>query len=895
MNINFYLRFHTRFGQKLQVRTTILQTGQEEVTATHPMQYMNNEFWEASVTINNPQNSTIRYQYVLTLEGGEQVVEGDQDRILEAQKEKEYELQVVDTWNAEGWYENVFYTIPFQQTLLADGGTKTKEKLPKSYTHIFRVKAPLLKKGEAICITGNSLELGNWQKDQVVVLSKEGNWWSIRLTISHESFPLVYKYGVYDTVSKEAKLEGYEDRHLPGNASENLLTIVHDGFVRIHFKPWKGAGTAIPVFSLKSKNSFGVGEFTDIKLLVDWAKEAGLKLIQLLPVNDTTATRTAADSYPYAAISAFALHPIYINLEKVAGKGQAAIIKGLRKKGKQLNDLPQLDYQQVIKFKFDALTEIYQAQKEEYLDNPDFYAFYQANKHWLVPYAAFSHLRDKNGTPDFSQWKTNSVYNREAIEKYTSSKAKHYDEIMVYYFIQYHLHLQLKEAAAYAHKKGIIIKGDIPIGVYRYGCDAWVEPALYNMDKQAGAPPDDFAVKGQNWGFPTYNWEKMQQDGFLWWRQRFEQMSSYFDAFRIDHILGFFRIWSILIDAVEGIMGYFVPAIPVYVSEFAERGIAFNLERYTKPYITDLILQKIFGDRTDQVREQFLVSAENGTYNLKEEYATQKQVQAFSQAIAGEDDATLKEGLYDLISNVILFEEKDSAGTRFHFRINADRTASFQQLDGHTQNGLRDLYNDYFYRRQDEFWKQEALKKLPDLKAATNMLVCGEDLGMVPQTVPDVMRQLGILSLEIQRMPKDPRARFTQLSQAPYLSVVTPSTHDMSTIRGWWEEDRQATQQFFNSELGQWGEAPETCTPWISKAIVLQHLHSPAIWSIFQLQDLFGTDESLRVEDPSQERINIPADPKHYWGYRMHTTLEQLIKEKSLARELKAHIDASDR
>ncbi|MBE7173201.1 MAG: 4-alpha-glucanotransferase [Williamsia sp.] len=897
MKINFYLRFHTNFGQKLSVRTTILQPEQDDVIATHPMQYLNDQFWQAPVTLNNPEQSTIRYQYILTLEDGSQIIDGEHDRIIEAQKIKGHELQVIDTWNAEGWFENVFYTIPFQQTLLADRVTKTKEKPVKQFTHQFKVKAPLLKKDEAIFIIGNSIELGNWQKGQEVLLTREGNWWSTKLTLANESFPLAYKYGVYDTAEKEfVKLEDHEDRHLPGNASEGLLTVVHDGFVRCSFPEWKGAGTAIPVFSLKSKNSFGVGEFTDIKLLVDWAKEAGMKLVQLLPVNDTTATRTNADSYPYAAISAFALHPIYINLDKVAGKAQAAIMKGLKKKGKQLNDLPQLDYEQVIRFKFDALRELYEAQKEDYLDNPDFYAFYQTNKHWLVPYAAFSHLRDKNGTSDFSQWKTHSVYNKEAIEKYTSPKAKHYDEIMLYYYIQYHLHLQLKEAATYAHKKGVIVKGDIPIGVYRYGCDAWVEPQLYNMGMQAGAPPDDFAVKGQNWGFPTYNWEKMQQDGFLWWRQRFEQMSNYFDAFRIDHILGFFRIWSIPIDAVEGIMGYFVPAIPVHINEFGERGIRFDLPRFTKPFITDAILEKVFGNKADQVKEQFLQASQRGTYELKEGFATQRQVeQHFSQAAPGETDAAVREGLYDLISNVILFEEKGSAGSRFHFRINADKTPSFQHLEGQTQHQLRDLYHDYFYRRQDGFWKEEAMKKLPALKAATNMLVCGEDLGMVPHSVPAVMHQLGILSLEIQRMPKDPHARFTKLSRVPYLSVVTPSTHDMSTIRGWWEEDKQTTGQFFAQELGQLTEAPAACTEWISKAIVLQHLHSPAMWSIFQLQDLFGMDESLRVEDPAVERINIPADSKHYWGYRMHVTLEHLIKEKALSRELKAHIDASNR
>ena len=199
---------------------------------------------------------------------------------------------------------------------------------------------------------------------------------------------------------------------------------------------------------------------------------------------------------------------------------------------------------------------------------------------------------------------------------------------------------------------------------------------------------------------------------------------------------------------------------------------------------------------------------------------------------------------------------------------------------------LQELYVDYYFKRQDNFWLKEAMKKLPALKSSTNMLICGEDLGLVPHCVPDVMKQLGILSLEIQRMPKNPNKEFFHPADAPYLSVVTPSTHDMSTIRGWWEEDRAKTQRFYNNEFGQWGDAPPFCEPWIVKAIIIQHLYSPAMWSIFQLQDLLGMSEKLRNEKPHDERINIPADPNHYWKYRMHFNLEHLLKEKEFNAEL---------
>jgi 4-alpha-glucanotransferase len=242
--------------------------------------------------------------------------------------------------------------------------------------------------------------------------------------------------------------------------------------------------------------------------------------------------------------------------------------------------------------------------------------------------------------------------------------------------------------------------------------------------------------------------------------------------------------------------------------------------------------------------------------------------------------------LFDLISNVLLFEVPGSAH-EFHFRFAMEKTPSFAALDPITQGRLRERYVDYFFRRQETFWRQEALQKLPTLKRVTNMLICGEDLGLVPDCVPGVMRDLGLLSLEIQRMPKTPTRLFSRPSEAPYLSVVTPSTHDMSTIRGWWAEDPALTQRFFNEELHQPGPAPAECDGKWNEAVVRQHLASPAMWSIFQLQDLLGLDETLRRADVESERINIPAIPKHYWRYRMHLSLETLNREESFNQKLR--------
>jgi 4-alpha-glucanotransferase len=770
-----------------------------------------------------------------------------------------------------------------------------KKPLPEAtstrfYTHEFRIKAPLLGEHEGLCICGSAAALKDWDTEKILPLTKKGTWWTIRTDLSKAQFPVAYKYAVYNTRDKKfTKYEAGNNRVLVTEDLKKTISIIHDGFANLQNANWKAAGVAIPVFSLRSKKGFGTGEFTDLQLLVDWAKRTGLKMIQLLPVNDTTATYSWKDSYPYSAISAFALHPLLLDLEEVAGKDNDALVKPLNIKKKQLNKLDSLDYEQVIKFKMAATRELYELQKEKLKDDFNYFSFFELNRHWLEPYAAFSYLRDKYSTAEFSKWRSNSVYHESAIQRLVSPSQKHYDEIAVHYFIQYHLHLQLKAATEYAHENGIIIKGDIPIGICRNSVDAWMDPGLYHMDEQAGAPPDAFTAKGQNWGFPTYNWKKMQGDNFTWWRKRFEQMSNYFDAFRIDHILGFFRIWSIPAHAVEGIMGRFVPAIPVSINEIFGKNIAYDRHRYTKPFINDTLLQQLFGAQKEAVKKEFLDADQ-----LKEKFDTQRKVEEYFAAQESPDN-NIKQGLFDLISNVILFEAEESNGQQFHFRISMEDTSSFKNLDRHSQEELKKLYINYFYQRQDDMWQKEAMKKLPGLKRNTAMLVCGEDLGMVPHCVPEVMAQLGILSLEIQRMPKKTGIEFFHPNDAPYLSVVSPSTHDMSTIRAWWEEDAVKTKRFYNDLMGHTGEPPFYCEPWISKEIILQHLYSPAMWSVFQLQDLLGMNADIRRKDPKEERINNPSDPEHYWNYRMHINLEDLLKETAFNEELKASVEASGR
>lgn len=843
-------------------------------------------------------NKAITYRYLVRHPDGSLVEDWAYGRTINPASFSAKELTLIDSWNSPGFYENAFYTEPFREVLLKSRQRAFQIPEPATATHTFRVKAPLLDPDQTLCVMGSAPALAGWNTESPILLNRPlgVDWLSVRMDLSGVSFPIEYKYGIYNVDQKRfVRFENGANRVLSEPPSPGKHTVVSDGFAVFSVTDWKCAGVAIPVFSLRSQSSFGVGEFTDLKKLADWCHGVGLKLIQILPINDTTATHTSADSYPYAAISAFALHPLYLNLSEVATAANRRLIKEHEPERIRLNGLKDLDYAEVMRLKLSLGEKLYALQKDRTFLSEEYQKFFTANEHWLLPYALFCYLRDTNGTPDVAQWKSHRSWNSEEAAALAKQGSPAWDKLGLHFFLQYHLDRQLREATRYAHDKGVILKGDIPIGVNRHGVDSWQEPGLYRMDMQAGAPPDAFGIKGQNWSFPTYNWPRMKQTGFAWWKQRLEQMGNYFDAFRIDHVLGFFRIWSIPLHAVEGILGHFVPAVPLRASEFTERQIDFNPERFLKPYISETVLSQTFGRDAGAVKAQFLQPSLSGTYQLKAAFATQRQVERYFAGLpAIEQNVKWQTGLFDLISNVILLPE-ESGPDQYHFRFSIETTSSFKSLDPRTQDQLREFYVDYFFRRQDGLWMREAMQKLPALKRVTNMLVCGEDLGMVPACVPEAMKQLGLLSLEVQRMPKRLGQEFSFPKDAPYLSVVTPGTHDMSTIRAWWLEDRDVTQKFYNLALGLPGVPPSECEPWINRAILRQHLDSPAMWSVFMLQDLLGMDKDLRRPDPAEERINVPADAKNYWRYRMHLWLEDLLDAKEFNAALRTEIEQSGR
>jgi len=901
MKLSFKIDYQTAWGETLFISGSTPQFGQWDPKKSLALKNQYPGEWQIML---DGETEQLEYKYLVQNCTGDFTWEWGPNRKISVQEGKVDEIRLRDFWRFGSDPDNALYASAFQNVLLKRG-TSTPAKKNKTAIRALRLQlhTPLISPKYKFAVLGADPELGSWKESEALVMEdSQAPLWQVELDASKLSFPLHYKYVIYDTENK--RIVEWE---LGGNRvirdfvceAERSLKVHTDEKFRQNSGQWKGAGVAVPLFSLRSEHSGGIGEFTDLPKLVDWSLKCGIKLIQLLPLNETVSTHSWVDSYPYKSISVMALHPVFINLTKIGILDDESLMVGFLQALAGFNSQELVHYEEVHKIKSKYFKLIFDQQMDSFLKNPSYLEFFQQNEAWLVPYAAFCYLRDQNKTANFRNWKSCSVYDSEEIQKLTAPDHKAYADIAVHYFIQYHAHKQLSEAVAYARNNRMVLKGDIPIGISPNSVEAWTQPVLFNLSQQAGAPPDDFADQGQNWGFPTYNWEVMAQDGYQWWKNRLKQMAQYFDAFRIDHIVGFFRIWEIPATQVFGTMGHFNPALPYSRDEIIDRGISFNEERFTKPYIRDYFLWGLFGEFTDEVKNIYLSEYEPGKFNLKPDFATQKQV--WDHFISNKQEAELsgkesriRDGLCELISEVLFVRDPEHPA-HFHPRIAFHDTNSYMNLSDHTKYLLNELYIEFFYHRHDEYWRIQALKKLPAILQASDMLVCGEDLGMIPGCVPGVMNELGILSLEVQRMPKDPKIEFLHPSDAPYLSVSTTSTHDTSTLRGWWEEDAGKSERYFRTIMGNHGEFHKKMESWLAKDILLQHFWSPAMWTIFPIQDLLAMDDELRREDFEAERINIPAVAQHYWRYRIHLTLEKLLKAGHFNAELLRMITHSGR
>lgn len=891
MKIVFNVNYRTNEGESIHVVLHRANAGIKENQINIPLKVQDGQHWSGNILLALKQPVLMAYHY--EVRNANKIVRREYEpcpRTLSLDPQvMQYTLQ--DHWRDTP--ENPYLLSSALSGLF--GQTRIPKNFqPKLFKHTLgvRVQVPKTRKGQTLWICGGTDLLGNWNPEKALPLIEEQpNEWIILLDAD-----FLPDYTEYKFLLKEDDKTFWQEGancilNKPAIANNEVYLITE--FVP-HFNLSQTphfAGVVLPVFSLRSKNNWGVGDFGSLKLLTDWAIKTGQHVLQLLPINDTSLTGKWTDSYPYNAISVYALHPLYADVNVLPGAA-ALHTTILAAKAQKLNKGEQVDYEHALAYKLERLHIAFDQHGKKILASAEFQKFFAEQVHWLPAYAMFCVLRDQYKTSDFRKWEKYKTFSHASLVEFTKPSSANYEKVSFWYYVQFVLHIQLREVARYAREHNVVLKGDIPIGISPNSVEAWTMPSLFNLNTQAGAPPDDFSATGQNWGFPTYNWGQMAKDNYLWWRRRLTHMAQYFDLYRLDHVLGFFRIWEIPTDSVQGLLGHFSPAKPLSKEEIAEFGFEFK-DEYLFPHITEELLQKVFGDLTQRAKTDYLVESGKGTYSLRPAYDTQRKV---AQALDTDNPThnRLREGLYRLIANVLFIRDTKDPHL-YHPRISALKDEYFASLPQAQQQTFTRLYNDFYFHRHNDFWKEQALKKLPALTQATRMLACAEDLGMIPACVPEVMHALQMLTLEIQRMPKQMGQTFADTTKYPYLSVATPSTHDMSVLRGWWQETPSLTQKFWKEVLHKEGDAPQELDAQTAKDILQMHLQSPSMLALIGFQDWTAMSEKLRGKDPEEERINVPANPRHYWCYRMPMTLEDLLKEKEFNAQIKEMIVAAGR
>ncbi|MDR1674982.1 MAG: 4-alpha-glucanotransferase [Tannerella sp.] len=884
MKVTFHIEYWTDAGQQL----CIAGSGTEEwpFAGAREMHREANGEWTLQLTV-PPSVRAISYRYFWVDAGGKTVTE-PWERPHRAVFDPSGEVyHLYDYWQETppdiALYSSAFTKAVYAHTSVGQPTENSRRTL------VIRVPNPRAGKNRRLTITGNQAVLGFWRPEQAREMDgTDFPEWEIRLNADDIAFPLEYKFLLRDGTGQAIRWETGENRLWKHFPPESDVTVVVSGYpYRESLPAWKGVGTVIPVFSLRSEQSFGIGDLHDLKLLTDWAEQTNQCLVQVLPLNDTTRTHTWEDSYPYSAISVYALHPLYISLTEMGTLKDVRKRSFYRQVQQALNAKEEVDYEAVEQNKLNYCRDFFAQEGASALASDAFRLFWETAQTWLAPYAAFCYYRDKYRTADFSEWGEHAVYRPEREQQ----RGEACPEIAFTYFLQFVLHTQFKDVSEHARRKGIILKGDLPIGIHRTSVEAWTEAALFNGNGQAGAPPDVFSDRGQNWSFPTYNWEVMEHDDFAWWKKRLRALEYGFTALRIDHILGFFRIWEIPVDCVEGLCGHFRPALPFTAKEIEDWGMMFR-DTFLRARIHRRHAAELLGDSFDEVVETYLSPDGDDHFTLNAFCNTQRKVNDLFRERKDAVSAKIKAGLF-AIAGEVLFLADPYEPAKYHPRISASGSFAYKELTTEEQQAFDRLSFHFFYERHSAFWKEVALKRLTPLVNCTDMLICGEDLGMIPDSVHEVMSRLHILTLELERAPKTCGREFADLQRLPHASVCTTSTHDMPPLRNWWNEDRGRTQRYYQQALHGDGTAPAACTPELAAQILLNHLNASSMLTVIPLQDWLALSETLRHPCPERERINIPADPHHYWRYRMHLTLETLAAAHDLNRQIRSLIALS--
>ncbi len=437
---------------------------------------------------------------------------------------------------------------------------------------------------------------------------------------------------------------------------------------------------------------------------------------------------------------------------------------------------------------------------------------------------------------------------------------------------------------------GVFLNGDLPILMSRESADVWADRGYFDLSACAGAPPDMFSPDGQQWGFPVYDWDRLEKDGYRWWKERLRQAGKFFHAFRIDHVLGFFRIWRIPRGEITALLGRFSPSIGLGRKELEALGFDKGRLRWlTVPHVSGAQLASALGEDGPRVAGLYLkrIGGED-LYNIAPEVDSEVAINALAES------PEVTRALRSWHVDRALLEESGDIYPAWYM----ERSKGYQSLSDPEKDLLRDLAGRR-RRESEDSWEKHGRALLAILKGATDMLVCAEDLGDVPRCVPRVLDELSILGLRIVRWSREydsavpgALAAFIPPESYPPLSVCTPSVHDTSTIRGWWEEDKAERELFFRF-LGQPGPCPERMTPDLLQEVVSRCCRAASRLCMFQLQDILDLDPDLWSRDPRGDRINVPGTVNaENWTWRMPRAVEDLGARAALSQRLRTLTDS---
>ena len=630
------------------------------------------------------------------------------------------------------------------------------------------------------------------------------------------------------------------------------------------------SGVAVPVFSLHSKDSVGIGEFLDLVPFGDWAKKCGLNVIQILPVNDT-----GYESSPYSARSAFALNPAFIRLQIIRGaEAFDSDIKALQKK---YAGTSKVHYSDIAREKREILRKIFDANYTQLNRNVALSKWIEANP-WVKPYAVYAMRKEKNGE---ASWRSCSEDRDPTALRISALLRKSHKDALFQCWMQFEAEAQFKVASNKLTEMGIRIKGDIPILINEDSADVWCNRQYFSLDDRAGAPPDMYSYSGQNWGFPTYRWDVLEQEDFKWWRDRLAQASKFYHAYRIDHVLGFFRIWAIPQNQRTGILGHFSPAIPVSLSTLTSAGFKKETIEYLQnPNMSKNQLRAFLGDATDACVSKYfeLLPGTNDRYILKPEFNCESAV------LDTAEEQWIKDGLLKVLWNRIFVPgTPEGEYYPYWYWYNTQVLGTLPQEE---QKKLGEILHAN-EAAQDSLWYANGKKLLSVLANETDMVVCAEDLGAVPHCVPSVLGELSINSLRVERWARNwdaPGQPYFEVSEYPRLSVATTSVHDSSTILGLWQEDGFDRNFFWKNHMHMASEAPQALTPDMVEAVMRNIYKANSLFVIPSMQDYLALSSSWTPKDPGDERVNTPGTvgPQN-WSYKLPCSLEELEANTALS------------